>query len=163
MEKSLDIKEIIREIEEEEDVEKKNLDLEVNFKIDEEKTKELISTFKQSKLNIQFNNHSPDFLRNGKSYVISDGIIKIYDEIMNNIYQINIEQNYTIHSGIELNNNDLIFLSSYIFPDNETDNNTEDDNIFIILPYEKKNSLTELLVYRLKDKKYYLSQKILWK
>ena len=160
MEKSLDIKEIIREIEEEEDVEKKKLDLEVNFKIDEEKTKELISTFKQSKLNIQFNNHSPDFLRNGKSYVISDGIIKIYDEIMNNIYQINIEQNYTIHSGIELNNNDLIFLSSYIFPDNETDNNTEDDNIFIILPYEKKNSLTELLVYRLKDKKYYLSQKI---
>ena len=138
--------------------EKKDLNLEDYFKIDNEKTKELISTFKQPKLNVEFNNHRPDFLRNGKSYIISNGIVKIYDEIMNNIYQINIESNYSIKSGIELNNNDLIFISTITKKSDNTNNNNNFNKFFF---YKKNNTHSELLIYRLKDKKYFLTQKII--
>ena len=109
------------------------------YKIDNEKTKELELTFKQPSIKFK-SSFIPVFLRNGKSFVFSDNIILINDKKMDKIYQINVETNLFIHSGIEFDNGDIIFLS-YIKDSNNS--NTE------------KNRDYELLIYRLKDNNNY--------
>ena len=137
--------------EEAKDIVRKDLNLKDYFKINNETTKELISNFRQSKLKIGMNNKH-FFLKNGKLYILSDESVKIYDEKMYQLYQINLEPNHIITSGIELDNNDLVLIS-YI----KTDNKNNKDDFFY---FSQRNTIYELLIYRLKDKNYILQQKI---
>ena len=106
----------------------KSLDL---YDIDNKKSKELESTFKQLKLNVYFKDE-PKILREGKFYTISEGCFVMYDDkIFNKLYEIKFDNNNYKSSAIQLDNNDLVFLY-----------------------------YNQLLIYRLKKEKYSLLQKI---
>ena len=106
----------------------KSLDL---YDIDNKKSKELESTFKQLKLKVYFKDE-PKILRDGKFYTISEGCFVMYDDnLFNKLYEIKFDNNNYKSSAIQLDNNDLVFLY---------------DN--------------QLLIYRLKKEKYSLLQKI---
>ena len=105
--------------------------LEKYYKINNEKEKELEEKFKQMKLRVNFNSN-PKILRDGMFYTISQGCFTVYNEKhFNKLYEIKFEENYGITSAIQLDNKDLVFFS--------------------------KNYL---YIFRLKDDKYYLFQKI---
>ena len=112
------------------------------YNIDDKKSKELESTFKQIKLKINFDNRYPRILRDGKFYTILKTGLTIYDnKLFNKIYEINfekLEKKYEIKSAILLDNNDLVFHSRE----------------------EDKKIRDKLMIYRLKDGKYFLFQKI---
>ena len=101
------------------------------YKIDEEKSKELESTFKQIKLKINFNSR-PKLLRNGIFCTIYDGCFTMYNaKFFNKLYEFKLEEKYKIISVILLDNKDLVFLTE-----------------------------TKLIIFRLQNEKYILLQKI---
>ena len=125
--------EIISEINEEikKETEKPTKETQDKFYlINNEKTKELEQKFKQIKLKVNFNS-TPKILGNGKLYTFSQGYFTLYDNrFFNKLYEIKLEKKY-ITSAIQLDNKDLIFLAA-----------------------------NSLIVYRLKEEKYVLFQKI---
>ena len=102
-----------------------------DYKINNEKAKELESIFKQIKLKINFDSE-PKILRNGKFYTISKGSLFIYDNSsFNKLYEIKLENNCNCTSVIQSDNQDLILFSKKV-----------------------------LAIYRLKNNKYVQVQKI---
>ena len=102
-----------------------------DYKINNEKAKELESIFKQKKLKINFDS-KPEILRDGKFYTISQGSLIIYDnKFFNKLHEIKLENNCNYTSVIQLDNQDLILFS-------------ED----------------EIIIYRLINGKFILVQKI---
>ena len=88
--------------------------LQRDFKIDNEKTKELESTFKQIKLKIIFDS-KPKLLRDGKFYTISNGILSIYDNrFFYKLHEIEIDKYFGYTSVIKLDNEDLILFSEKV-------------------------------------------------
>ena len=82
-----------------------------DYKIDNEKSKELESIFKQIKLKINFDS-KPKILSDGKFYTISQGCLFIYDNrFFNKLYEIKLEDNCNYTSVIQLDNQDLILFS----------------------------------------------------
>ena len=126
--------EIIAEIKEEikKDTEKSVKETkEKYYQINSEKTKELVQKFKQTKLKVNFN-CVPKILRDGKLYTISQGCLTVYDNrFFNKLYEIKFEENYNITKAIQLDNKDLVFFAVNL-----------------------------IMIYRLKEEKYYLFQKI---
>ena len=102
------------------------------YDVDNKKSKEIESTFKQLKLKVYFKDE-PKILRDGKFYTISQGCFIMYDDkLFNKLYEIKFgKDKYNKSAAIQLDNNDLVLHS--------------DNQIFI---------------YRLKDGKYSLLQKI---
>ena len=102
------------------------------YDIDNKKSKELESTFKQLKLKVYFKDE-PKILKDGKFYTISQGCFTMYDDkLFNKLYEIKFDKNNNNKStAIQLDNNDLVLhLGNQIF------------------------------IYRLKNGKYSLLQKI---
>ena len=115
---------------------KESLDL--HYNIDEQKKKELESTFGQIKLKIELPG-KPQILREGKIISLSRESFTIYDSnLFKKIYEIKNERAIQPDFAIELDNGDLIIAIK------------SDDKIYNY----------ELLVYRLKDKEYFLCQRI---
>ena len=82
-----------------------------DYKINNEKAKELETIFKQIKLKINFDS-KPKILRDGKFYTISQGSLFIYDNrFFNKLYEIKLENNCNYTSVIQLDNEDLILFS----------------------------------------------------
>ena len=101
------------------------------YQIDNEKNKEFDKIFNQIKLKINFNSE-PGFLRDGKIYTISDGCFTMYNnKLYNKLFEIKFEEINNITSVIELANKDLVFFAKF-----------------------------QLIIYRLKNGKYSLFQKI---
>ena len=112
-----------------------------NYKISEEKNKELETFFKSPKLKV--NLCKPTFLGNGKICGISGNKYIIYESnYMNKLFEIELENTDNVKSVIELDNHDLIFMSSKRIGESYW------------------NYDYELFIYRLKDKNYYLFQTI---
>ena len=101
------------------------------YQIDDAKNKELEQIFNKINLKIIFPSKAR-ILRDGKFYTISKGCFTIYKEkFYNKLFEIIIRGSDKITSVIELDNKDIIFF---------------------------KNE--QLIIYRLKDGKYSLFQKI---
>ena len=99
------------------------------YQFNKEKTKELEQKFKQIKLKVNFN-CLPKILRDGKFYTISQECFTVYDNrFFNKLYEIKFEENYYITSAIQLDNKDLVFFALYF-----------------------------IIIYRLKEEKYFLFQ-----
>ena len=133
-----DKKEISPEIiEKNNKLKKESLDL--YYKIDSQKKKELEAAFNQTKLKIKFDD-KPSYLRKGKLYTISKDAFTIYDDndFFKKIVEIKLEQEINPFCAIQLDNNDLVLACKS----------------------NKYNDEYELLIYRLKDKKYSLLQKL---
>ena len=115
------------------------------YKIDNKKTKELESTFKHPNLKINFKDKT-DFFKNGNLYTYnySNETFKIYDEKFYLSHEFKIEFHIFI-KVIQLDNYDIIFLTERV----------EYNNNFIENEYEY-----QFLVYRLKENKYSLFQKL---
>ena len=102
-----------------------------DYKIDNEKTKELESKFNQIKLKIIFDS-KPSILRDGKFYTIFKGILSIYDnKFFNKLHEIDVGNYYDYTSVIQSDNQDLIVFSKEV-----------------------------LTIYRLENKKYVQVQRI---
>ena len=116
--------------------------LELYYKLDDKKAKELELTFNQLKLKVNFSG-MPFYLRDGKFYSISNKNFIIYeDKLFRKSHEIEITSN--IISAIQLDNNDLVFATTFT---------TIEANHEYILN-------NEIHIYRLKDNKYNLIQKI---
>ena len=126
------------------------------YEFDNQKNKELDSIFKHSKLNIKSINKY-GFLKKGKFYNISNDTCNIYNDKMNIINKIKIDSRSEIISVTELNNNDLIILSYIKNPEKIENNDNEEEDYYYD---EGDKSYYELLIYRMKDNNYSLSQKI---
>ena len=102
------------------------------YDVDNKKSKEIESTFKQLKLKVYFKDE-PKILRDGKFYTISQGCFIMYDDkLFNKLYEIKFDNDDNNKStAIQLDNNDLVLHSG-----------------------------NQLFIYRLKDGKYSLLQKI---
>ena len=101
------------------------------YQFNSEKNKELEQKFKQINLKLNFN-CVPKILRDGKFYTISQGCFTVYDDrFFNKQYEIIFEEVYNITSAIQLDNKDLVFFASNL-----------------------------IIIYRLKEEKYFLYQKI---
>ena len=112
--------------------------LELYYKLDDKKTKELELTFNQLKLKVNFSG-MPFYLREGKLYSKSNKNFIIYeDKLFRKLHEIQTESN--VVSAIQLNNNDLVLATFEI-------------NLEFIF-------INEIHIYRLKDNKYNLIQKI---
>ena len=102
-----------------------------DYKIDNEKTKELESKLNQIKLKIIFDSE-PRILRDGKFYTIFKGNLSIYDnKFFNKLHEIEVGNFYDYTSVIQSDNQDLIVFSKEV-----------------------------LTIYRLENKKYVQVQKI---
>ena len=127
--------------------ETKILSEEIFKNINTEENKELKNTFAQLKLKIKLSSE-PKILKNGKICKLSNGIFTIYDDkYFKILYEIKFEKDTEIIDEIELNNNDLIFLSCV------RDSNT--DPLFLF-----SDDMYKILIYKLKDKNYSLIQEI---
>ena len=117
----------------------KNKSLGLHYNINEEKKKELESTFRQMKLKIELSG-KPQILRDGKIISLSTEGFTIYDSVLfKKIAEIKLEQPIKPEFAIELDNGDLIIACK-----------NDDDNMYNY----------QLLVYRFKDQQYFLLQKI---
>ena len=117
----------------------KNKSLGLHYNINEEKKKELESTFRQMKLKIELSG-KPQILRDGKIISLSTEGFTIYDSaLFKQIAEIKFEQPINPFFAIELDNGDLIIACK-----------NDDDNMYNY----------QLLVYRFKDQQYFLLQKI---
>ena len=133
----------LEEEEKKETIEKKiqikNKSLGLHYNINEEKKKELESTFRQIKLKIDLSG-KPKILGDGKIISLSTDGFTIYDSVLfKKIAEIKLEQPIKPVFAIELDNGDLIIAC-----------NNDDDKMYNY----------ELLVYRFKDQQYFLLQKI---
>ena len=112
--------------------------MELYYKLDDKKTKELELTFNQLKLKVNFSGMLY-YLREGKLYSKSNKNFIIYeDKLFRKLHEIQTESN--VVSAIQLNNNDLVLATFEI------------NHEFIFI--------NEIHIYRLKDNKYNLIQKI---
>jgi len=122
----------------------KNESLDLYYKIDSQKRKELESAFSQLKLKIKFDSE-PKILKEGKFYILSKAGFKMYDSKLFNklikLIEIKFEPEIDPISAIQLENNDLVFACTI-----------QDKNSW--------RSDYNILIYRLKDKQYFLLQKI---
>ena len=102
------------------------------YQIDDTKNKELEQQiYNQVKLKEIFNSY-PRILRVGKLYTISKGCFTMYDnKFYKKLLEIELEKKYDIISAIELDNKDVVFFGK-----------------------------DQLIIYRLKNEKYSLFQKI---
>ena len=101
------------------------------YQIDDAKNKELEQIFNKINLKIIFPSKAR-ILRDGKFYTISKGCFTIYKEkFYNKLFEIKFGENVYIFSAIVLDNKDLVFFT-----------------------------VAQLIIYRLKDGKYSLFQKI---
>ena len=117
----------------------------LNCEKDNQKKKELESTFNNLETKIKFNNE-PKLLKDGKICTISDRIVQIYDDRKYNIlYEFKFGNK--IISSIQLDNGDLIFVERTKLDER------------LKLPYYT-GYYYQLLIYRVKDNKYCLLQKI---
>ena len=122
------------------------------YKIDNKKTKELESTFKHPNLKINFE-HKTDFFKNGNLYTydFSNDTFKIYDEkCLSHEFKIELHESKieflpSIKELIQLDNYDIILLTERVLYNNN----------FIENEYQY-----QFLVYRLKENKYSLFQKL---
>ena len=115
--------------------------MELHYKLENEKSKELESIFNSLKLKIQFKG-TPKLLREGMIYTESNNSLIIYDnKFYNKLYEIKFEEECEIITAILLDNKDLVLCVS---------------------KYNKENYKVyyEILIYKIKDKKYSLIQKI---
>ena len=131
-EKNKDLKEKIEKL--------KAKTLELNYKIDEQRTKELESVFKQNKLKINLNGE-PRVLKDGVLWTSNESFIMYDSKFFRKISEIKLEYNCEITSAIELDNKDLVLLS--FVKDKGT--------------WERR---CKILIYRLKNDKYELIQEI---
>ena len=116
----------------------KNKSLGLHYNINEEKKKELESTFGQIKLKIDLSG-KPLILGDGKIISLSAESFTIYDSVLfKKIAEVKFEKPIEPFFAIELDNSDLIIACN------------NDDKMYNY----------ELLVYRLKDQQYFLWQKI---
>ena len=116
----------------------KNKSLDLHYKIDDQKKKELESSFAQIKLKMNLSGE-PKILAQGKIASLSKESCIIYDStLFKKLIEIKFEQEVNPNFVIELDNGDLIFACANSDP---------------IYSYD-------LLIYRLKDKQYFLLQKI---
>jgi len=119
----------------------KKKSLELYYKIDYQKSKELKSAFNQLTLKVKFDD-TPYILRNGILYTLSKvGFIMYENKFFKKLLEIKFEPLINPISAIQLDNNDLVFACS-------------------IFDMNYWNNKYELLIYRLKEKQYYLFQKI---
>ena len=131
----------------------KNKSLKHYYEIDNEKGKDIDITFRKYISSIKYNSY-PNFLRNGKFYIILNGIMKIFNNKNIELYDIHLNSEYNILSIIELENNDLVFLTV------KKIEKVKNENIRSI-PFEIfLNKNYEIIIYRLKDKKYNFFQNI---
>ena len=101
------------------------------YQINNDNTKELDEKFKQVKLKVNFNCEQK-ILNDEKFYTISQGCFTVYDNrFFNKLFEIKFKGNYIITSVIQLDNKDLVFFA-----------------------------INLLIIYRLKEGKYVLFQKI---
>ena len=129
--------------------ETKTLSEEILKKINTEENKELKNTFAQLKLKIKLSSE-PKILKNGKICTLSNGTFTIYDDkYFKKLYEIKFEKDTEIIDEIELNNNDLIFLSRVRV------HNTDSSSFFF-----SHKILYKILIYKLKDKNYSVIQEI---
>ena len=131
-EKNKDLKEKIEKL--------KAKTLELNYKIDEQRTKELESVFKQNKLKINLNK-KPQILKDGVLWTSNESFIMYDSKFFRKISEIKLEYNCEITSAIELDNKDLVLLSF-----------VKDEGT-----WERR---CKILIYRLKNDKYELIQEI---
>ena len=131
-EKNKDLKEKIEKL--------KAKTLELNYKIDEQRTKELESVFKQNKLKINLN-QKPQILKDAVLWTSNESFIMYDSKFFRKISEIKLEYNCEITSAIELDNKDLVLLS--FVKDKGT--------------WERR---CKILIYRLKNDKYELIQEI---
>ena len=116
----------------------KNKSLDLHYKIDNTKKKDLETTFAQIKLKINISG-KPQILSQGKIATLSKESCIIYDDaLFKKLIEIKFEQEVEPIFSIELDNGDLVFAC-------------KNDNP--IYNYD-------LLIYRLKDQNYFLLQKI---
>ena len=119
----------------------KDESLELHYKLENEKSKELESTFNSLKLKIKFKG-KPRILKDGMIYTETDNCLIIYEnKFYNKLYEIKFEEECDIISAILLDNKDLVLCVSK--------SNKDSWNVYY-----------EILIYRIKDKKYSLIQKI---
>ena len=128
-----------------------------DYKINNEKAKELESIFNQAKLKINFDSE-PKILRNGKFYTISKGSLFIYDNSsFNKLYEIKLEKESTNFSDTQLDNKDLI-LELKLLKDFKNFKN------FSVIQLDNQDLILlsgdELIIYRLINGKFVLVQKI---
>ena len=113
-----DIKEEKKEISQE-IIEKNNKlkkeSLELYYKIDNQKKRELETAFNQKKLKIKFDG-VPRYLKKGKLYTISKTAFAIYDNYncFKKIVEIKFEQEINPICAIQLENNDLVLACSIV-------------------------------------------------
>ena len=101
------------------------------YEFNSEKVKEIEYKFKQKKLKVSFI-CVPKILRDGKFYTISGVYFTLYDnKFFNKLYEIRFEEFYNITSVIQLDNKDIVFFTNDL-----------------------------IIIYRLKEEKYFLFQKI---
>ena len=80
------------------------------YNIDENKSKELDSIFKQIKLKVVFNS-SPKMLNNEIFYTYSKGKFYIYNnKNIKKLFELNFEKKYKFKQVIQLDNKDLVFF-----------------------------------------------------
>ena len=133
-------KEVEKEIFEEKE-QLKEQSLKSHYRIEKNKNQELEKFFKSPKLKIYLSN--PKFLGKGKICGLSENKCIIYEKkYFNILYEIQLTNVRKIKTVIELDNNDLILFIEA----SQNKNNWNYNN--------------EILIYRLKDKNYYLKQKI---
>ena len=81
------------------------------YNINEQKSKEIESIFKQIKLKINFNSN-PKILNDGAFYTFSEGNFAVYnDKFFNKSLELKSGKEYKFDSVIQLDNKDLIFLA----------------------------------------------------
>ena len=116
----------------------KNKSLDLHYKIDNTKKKELETNFAQIKLKINLSG-KPQILSQGKIATLSKESCIIYDSaFFKKLNEIKFEKDVEPIFAIELDNGDLVFACK------------KDDPIYNY----------DLLIYRLKDQNYFLIQKI---
>ena len=133
------------EEEKKEILEKKNKlkkkSLELYYKIDNQIIEELKSAFNQLTLKAKFDG-KPKILREGILYTLSNSSFIMYDnKFFKKSLEIKFDPSILPISAIQLDNNDLVFACSILVKNNWNRN-------------------YELLIYRLKEQKYHLFQKI---
>ena len=114
--------------------------LELYYNIDEQKTKELESVFRQIKLKINLN-QEPKILKDGVLWISNESFIMYDSKFFRKIFEIKFENKCEITSAIELDNKDLVLLA--FIKEEET--------------WERR---CKILIYRLKNEKYELIQEI---
>ena len=103
------------------------------YNIDENKSKELDSIFKQIKLKVVFNS-SPKMLNNEIFYTYSEGKFDIYNnKNIKKLFELNFEKKYKFKQVIQLDNKDLVFFN--------------ENGILLIYKLQNENYVQKQIIY----------------